>query len=98
MYAALKQIIDNKNSRFDRGLVKALVRVVSIFPLGSLVKLNNGGIGRVIATKAAHPTRPALEILVDQKGRRMPAPQRMELENEPLLNIVDPAIEESDLP
>jgi uncharacterized protein YwbE len=98
MYESLKQIIDAKNTKFDRGLVKALVRVVSIFPLGSLVRLNTNAIGRVIGTKVAHPTRPELEILVDAKGTRLPEPLRLKLENEPLLNIVDPAIEESDLP
>ena len=98
MYNALKQIIDHKNTQFDRELVKVLLRVVSIFPLGSLVKLNSGAIGRVIGTQPAHPTRPLLDIMVDPRGRRLPAPEKLDLADKPLINIVDPAIEEADLP
>ena len=98
-YNALARIIDFKNTQFDRTLTKALIRVISIFPLGSLVKLNNGEIGRVIGTKVAHPTRPTIEILVDSRGERE-NPQSdngrlLDLREEPLLNIVDPAIDES---
>lgn len=93
-YNALKEIIDLRNSLFERKLIKALIHIVSIFPLGSLVKLNNGEIGRVIGTSRLHPTRPTLEILVDSRGRQLDDPRQINLEDEPMLYIVDPAIEE----
>ena len=77
VHNALKEIIDLRNSLFGRRLIKALIHIVSIFPLGSLVKLNNGEIGRVVATSRLHPTRPTID-----------------LQDEPILYIVDPAIEE----
>jgi HD-GYP domain-containing protein (c-di-GMP phosphodiesterase class II) len=40
---------------FDQHLVKVLVDIVSMFPLGSLVKLNNNEIGRVIRPVASTP-------------------------------------------
>lgn len=43
---------------FDNKLVKALIDIVSIFPVDSLVKLNNNEIGRVNGTSREHPTRP----------------------------------------
>jgi len=94
-YHALKEIIDLRTSLFERRLIKALINIVSIFPLGSLVQLNNGEIGRVIGTSRLHPTRPAVEILVDSRGRRLEEPHLLNLEDEPMLYIVDPAIEES---
>jgi hypothetical protein len=93
-YHALKEIIDLRNSLFERRLIKALIHIVSIFPLGSLVKLNNGDVGRVVRTSRTHPTRPTLEILLDPRGRRLDEPRELDLEQEPMLYIVDPAIEE----
>lgn len=94
VYNALKEIIDLRNSLFDRRLIKALINIVSIFPLGSLVKLNNGEIGRVVATSRLHPTRPTVDVLIDPRGRHLPAARQIDLQDEPMLYIVDPAIEE----
>lgn len=94
VYNALKEIIDQRNSLFDRSLIKALIDIVSIFPLGSLVKLNNGEIGRVVMTSRLHPTRPTVDILMDPRGRRLPEARLLDLQEEPMLYIVDPAIEE----
>lgn len=94
VYHAVKEIIDLRNTLFDRRLVKALVHIVSIFPLGSLVRLNNDEIGRVVGTSRLHPTRPAVEILVDSRGRRLHPPRLVNLEEEPMVYVVDPAIQE----
>ncbi len=89
----MKKIIDQRNSLFDRSLIKALIDIVSIFPLGSLVKLNNGEVGRVVGTSRLHPTRPMVDILIDPRGR-LPEARLLNLQDEPMLYIVDPAIEE----
>jgi HD-GYP domain-containing protein (c-di-GMP phosphodiesterase class II) len=94
IYNALKEIIDLRNSLFARRLIKALINIVSIFPLGSLVKLNNGEIGRVVATSRLHPTRPTIDVLVDPRGRKLGEAKQINLQEEPMLYIVDPAIEE----
>ncbi len=95
IYQALKEIVDIDNALFDRRFVKALLDIVSIFPLGSLVKLNSGEIGRVVSTSKLHPTRPILEILVDPRGKRLEESHEYRLEEEPMLYIVDPGVEES---
>ena len=94
VYNALKEIIDLRNSLFDPALIKALIHIVSIFPLGSLVKLNNGEVGRVVGTSRLHPTRPTVDILLDPRGRKLVEARQMNLADEPMLYIVDPAIEE----
>ena len=93
-YDALKEIVDWRNQQFDRSIIKALIGIVSIFPLGSLVQLNNGEIGRIVRVSANFPTRPSLEIILDSQGRRIEYTRFVVLENEPLLTIVDPAIPE----
>jgi hypothetical protein len=72
-----------------------LINIVSIFPLGSLVKLNNNTIGRVVGANKLYPTRPLVEIRLDHRGKKMNEPQLIYLEEEPMLYIVDPAIDES---
>ena len=57
--------------------IKALISIVSIFPVGSLVKINNGEVGRV-----------------DPSGRRLVEARTLKLADEPMLYIVDPAIDE----
>ena len=94
VYNALKEIIDLRDSPFDPTLIKALIYIVSIFPVGSLVKLNNGEIGRVVGTSRLHPTRPTVDILLDPGGRKLSDLRQMNLGDEPMLYIVDPAIEE----
>ena len=48
----------------------------------------------VVATSRLHPTRPTIDVLIDPRGRRLPEPRQIDLQDEPILYIVDPAIEE----
>ena len=93
-YDALKEIVDRRNYQFDRRIIKALISIVSIFPLGSLVQLSNGEVGRVVRVSKNFPTRPSVEIILDPQGREVNYTRFVVLENEPLLTIVDPAIPE----
>ncbi len=95
IYSALTTIIDTRNKHFAPRLIKGLINIVSIFPLGSLVKLNNNTIGRVVGANKLYPTRPLVEIRLDHRGKKMNDPQMIYLEEEPMLYIVDPAIDES---
>ena len=94
-YNALSEIVDLRNKDYDPSLIKALIHIVSIFPLGSLVKLNNGTIGRVIRTNKLHSARPLIEVLLDAQGNLLENSQFLNLEDEPMIYIVDPGIEES---
>ena len=98
VYNALQAIIDQRNTQFEPRLIKALISIVSIFPVGSLVKVNNGEIGRVVGAHRRHPTRPAVDILVDSHGRRLDEARTLKLVDEPMLYIVDPAIGETAIP
>ena len=96
-YNALTEIIDVRNSLFDPALVKALINIVSIFPLGSLVQLNNRTVGRVIGANRLQPARPLIEVLLGSEGKLLKAPHTVDLIDEPMLHIADPAISESRL-
>jgi len=93
-YVALQQIISRRGIDFDAKIIKSLIDLISVFPLESLVKLNNGAIGRVIDVSSVHPTRPKLSILVNSDGEKLLKPRFLDLEKEPLLYVEDPDIEE----
>ena len=50
--------------------------------------------GRVSGTSRLHPTRPKVEVLLDSRGQPLKPPRQMVLEEEPMVYIVNPAIEE----
>ena len=93
-YVAMQQIISRRGIDFDPKIIKSLIDVISVFPLESLVRLNNGAIGRIIDISSIHPTRPKLSILIDSDGEKLNRPALLDLEKEPLLYIDGPDIEE----
>jgi HD-GYP domain-containing protein (c-di-GMP phosphodiesterase class II) len=93
-YATLQQIISRRGIDFNAQIIKSLIDVISVFPLESLVKLNNGAIGRVIDISSLHPTRPKLNILISSDGERLNTPKYLDLEQEPLLYVETPDVEE----
>lgn len=69
-YSAMRQILNDNSRRFDANIVKIFLKSMGIYPLGSVVILNDGSIGTVIRTHASVPLRPVVQIIVDQQGRR----------------------------
>ena len=93
-YVAMQQIISRRGIDFDAKVIKSLIDVISVFPLESLVKLNTGTIGRIIDISPVHPTRPKLSVLINSDGEKLKRPEFLDLEEEPLLYIEGPDIEE----
>ena len=93
-YVAMQQLISRRSIDFDAKVIKSLIDVISVFPLESLVRLNNGAVGRVIDISSVHPTRPKLSILINSDGEKLQRPLFLDLEKEPLLYIENPDIEE----
>ncbi|MDY6950068.1 MAG: HD domain-containing phosphohydrolase [Thermodesulfobacteriota bacterium] len=88
-FAAVKEVIKSGKSAFQRNHLKALLRIFSIFPLNSYVKLNSNAIGRVTDTYLDQPMRPRLHIISDSQGSPVLTEQVVNLPEHPLLYIVD---------
>jgi HD-GYP domain-containing protein (c-di-GMP phosphodiesterase class II) len=69
-YEAMKNLLSDNQSRFDPVVLKAFVRIMGIHPIGSLVLLNNGSIGKVTEVRSEVPLRPKILILQDKEGNR----------------------------
>lgn len=60
-YRAIEEILfAARRGRFDAGAVRTLLRVVSLYPVGSCVWLNDGRIGRVIRSNPEAVDRPVI--------------------------------------
>jgi HD-GYP domain-containing protein (c-di-GMP phosphodiesterase class II) len=86
-HEAIREIVRTKHEFFPSSLVKALLSEVSVFPPGTLVRLNTGEVGRVTAVNRNHPLRPRVEIVADGKGQRLPSPKTTDLADAPFLYI-----------
>lgn len=91
---ALGEILRRERTNFPDAILKALIRALSAFPVGSLVRLNTGEIGRVVARNRDFPLRPVVEVLV--RGERwLETPVVIDLSQNPLQHIQDSVAEEA---
>ena len=65
-YQAMKNLLADNSRRFDPDLLKAFILIMGIYPIGSIVRLNNGAIARVAEARAHAPLRPKIQILIDE--------------------------------
>jgi HD-GYP domain-containing protein (c-di-GMP phosphodiesterase class II) len=93
-FQAIQVIIQMRNEFFSPQVVKAVITQISIFPLESYVKLNNGETGKVIKTNFTHPMRPVVEIISDSKGEKLKEKREVDLSKNPLIFITRPVGEE----
>ena len=89
-HEAIRDIVKTRNDQFPSALIKALLSEISVFPPGTVVRLNTDEVGRVIAVNRNHPLRPKVEVLSDGKGQRLPAPKLIDLSEAPFLYITGP--------
>jgi HD-GYP domain-containing protein (c-di-GMP phosphodiesterase class II) len=68
-YEAMKSILSDNQRRFDPEIVKIFIRAMGLYPVGSLVLLSDGSIGRVISSSEDAPLRPEVIILINSTGR-----------------------------
>ena len=69
-YQAMKNLLSDNLRRFDPDVIKAFIQTMGIYPIGSIILLNNGAMARVIDVQATAPLRPKIRILVDEFGKK----------------------------
>lgn len=89
-HEAIRGIVRSKHESFSPALIKALLSEISVFPPGTLVRLNTGEVGQVTAVNRNHPLRPRVEVVSDSKGNRPLAPKTIDLSETPFLYITGP--------
>lgn len=62
----VERMMGEGDGQFDLNLLRAFLNTVAIFPVGSLVKLNNGKKGYIVANRKHFPLRPVVRVLDDE--------------------------------
>ncbi|MDR1212202.1 MAG: HD-GYP domain-containing protein [Spirochaetaceae bacterium] len=68
-YQAMKNLLSDNSRRFDPDVLKAFIQTMGIYPIGSIILLNNGAIARVVEVRGNAPLRPNIRILIDEFGK-----------------------------
>ena len=68
-YQAMKQLVASGARKFDPVILKIFISVLSVYPVGSIVELNKGGVGVVIGSNIQKPMRPIVKMVVNEDGR-----------------------------
>jgi hypothetical protein len=68
-YQAMKNLLSDNSRRFDPDVLKAFIQTMGIYPIGSIVFLNNGALARVVEVQGSAPLRPKIRILIDEFGK-----------------------------
>jgi len=79
---ALREIFLEKGKNVDPALAAYFIKVLGIYPPGTLVRLNNGEIG-VVSRKGEGATTPIVHALIGASGVPLSIPVRRDTANEP---------------
>jgi len=93
---AIKTMISTADNNFDSAMLKSFIEIISLYPLGSYVRLNTDEVARVTGVNRGLPTRPKITIITDSCGNRLPQHKLADLAASPML-FVKEAIDETKL-
>jgi putative nucleotidyltransferase with HDIG domain len=84
-HEALSRLFAQSRSKFDETLLSGFIKMMGIYPPGSVVQLNDERYAMVMTVNAAHPLKP--RVLVYEAGVAADEALHVDLEREPLLGI-----------
>jgi HD-GYP domain-containing protein (c-di-GMP phosphodiesterase class II) len=65
-FDTLKFLNTNRKTKFDEQLVKLFIKMIGVFPIGSLIELTTGQVGIVITSNRENNLRPKVLIMLDE--------------------------------
>ena len=68
-YQAIKNLMADNARRFDPAVIIAFTKIMGIYPIGSIVRLNDFSVARVTSINPEAPLRPVVQMLMDDKGK-----------------------------
>ncbi len=67
-HTGIMDLLKGKGKKYDETILRALVYIISVYPVGTYVLLTNGAKGVVIKTNLQTPKNPAIKLLLDENG------------------------------
>ena len=88
-HRAIRALLVNGKTVFPYHLLKALVDQLSIYPLGTTVRLNTGETGVVFQLNRQYPLRPILQVSQPAASGHAPVSKTVDLRAETSVHIVE---------
>jgi len=88
--AAVNILLKERGTAFHGPLVEQFIRCVGSFPVGSLVELNSGELGIVIAENLTQRLKPKVMLMLDRAGKRMLSRKVVDLATNPQMSRGEP--------
>jgi len=87
-YISVLELAETKDLYFAPYVVKNFLDELTLYPVGSHVRLNNKAVGIVVRTNASNPFKPTVRIVSDGQGGRILDERLIDLADTAILNIV----------
>jgi HD-GYP domain-containing protein (c-di-GMP phosphodiesterase class II) len=68
-YQAVKNLLSDNARRFDPAVIMAFTKIMGIYPIGSIVRLNDTSVARVVSVHPDAPLRPVVHMVVNKTGK-----------------------------
>lgn len=94
-YHAMRNLLSSGVNRFDPVILKIFLSRMSVYPIGSMVRLNDESVGIVVGSMPQKPLRPMVKLVFDRDGNRLKETRMVNLLEEISLFIVK-ALEEEE--
>ncbi len=78
-FKAMKLLLSLADNHFDRSLVYSFIRCMSVYPVGTVVELDNGRLGVVIESNLETPNKPRLRIFYNMSHKHYEKPSLLDL-------------------
>ncbi len=71
-HEAISELYELRGSKFQTELIEQFIQAVGLYPTGSLVELNTGEVGAVVAINGLRRLRPTVILLLDKNKEPLP--------------------------
>ncbi len=88
---AIKVLKQQTDTRFDKGIVDALMKNIALYPLGSVVHLNSGEKCEVIKVTKDHVKSPLVRVLQNEDGSKPTKGMEIDLAKDKSRHIIKAA-------
>lgn len=87
-HEAIKEMLVAERTAFPREILKALIEQLSVYPLGTMVRLTTGEVATVERVNSRYPFRPVVQVGRTTGTEQSNAP-RIDLSLTPLVSIIE---------
>ena len=70
-HTALLELIKSSRVFYDESVIRVLIYCISLYPLGSLVRLSTNAVAKVTKANPGNPKFPVVRILFDERGSKV---------------------------